>query len=135
MTQTPHDKLASMLRAHANIKAKQAAANKVHKEANAKLQTVLDMIETALLKQLTDAGSDQLKVKGLAIVTPTKKIMPNCKDWPALWQYMKERDNFDMVARRLNSKTVKAYMKTHDDALPPGVTVHVERGVSVTRQN
>lgn len=129
------DRLASMLRAHANIKAKQSAANKKHKEANDKLKAALEIIENGLLQQLTDAGSDQLKVKGLAIVTPTKTVRPNCKDWNALWNYMKERDNFDLVKRQLNSTAVKTYMKKHDDALPPGITVFIERGVSVKRQN
>ncbi len=135
MTGTPQDRLASMFRAHANIKAKQATANLKHKEAGNKLKFALEMVETGLLKMLTASGSSQLKVTGLAIVMPAKKVMPNCKDWPALFTYMKETDNFDLITRKMSSTGVKEYMAAHEDSLPPGVTIHVERGVSVRRQN
>ncbi len=127
--------LAGLLRAHRNIKAKQADLSAERKTVDAKLKATKELIETKLLQMLQNAGSDQLKVKGLAIVTPTKKIMPNCKDWPGLWTHMKDTDNFDLVSRRLSSKHVEEYMKAHDGALPPGITIHVERGVTVTRQN
>jgi hypothetical protein len=132
---TPQEQLARLFRAHANIKARQAEANKKHKEANDKLNSALNLIETALMKSLEESGSSQLKVPGLAIAIPTKKIMPNCKDWPALWTFMKQTDNFDLVPRRLSATGVKEYMAAHDDALPPGIVIHVERGVSVRRQN
>ena len=129
------DKLARMFRAHANIKAKLAAQAKEAKDAAAPLKAGLVTIETAMLKMMNDIGTDQLKVTGLGIVLPVEKVMPNCKDWQALWTHVAETGNFDLVARRLSSKHVKEFMDTHDGNLPPGVTIFVERGVSVRRQN
>lgn len=129
------DKLERMFRAHANIKAKLAAQAKAAKDAAAPLKASLETIETGLLQMMNDIGSDQLKVKGLAIAIPTEKVMPNCKDWQALWTHVTETGNFDLVARRLSSKHVKEFMDTHDNNLPPGIVIHVERGVSVRRQN
>ena len=135
MTGTPQDQLASLLRAHGNIKAKLAAKAKAHKEANKPLKAALELVETGLARALQDSGSSLLKVKGLARVVPTKKTCPNCKDWPALYTHIVETGNFDLVQRRLSSTGVTDFMDTHDKALPPGVTIHVERGVTVTREN
>lgn len=132
---TPQDKLAQMFRAHANIKAKLAVRAKKHKEGNKPLNAALEMIETGLAKALQDSGSSLLKVKGLARVVPKKKTMPNCKDWPALYTHIVETGNFDLVQRRLSSTGVTDYMAAHEKALPPGITIHVERGVTVTREN
>ena len=134
-TVTPQVKLASMFRAHRNIKAKIAAIAKAKKEETTPLKVALEMIETGLAKALADSGSSLLKVKGLARVIPTKKTMPNCKDWPSLYTHIVETGNFDLVQRRLSSTGVTDYMAAHEDALPPGVTIFVERGVTVTREN
>ena len=135
MTTTPQDRLGQMFRAHSNIKAKIAKIAKAKKEETAPLKIALEMIETGLAKALVDSGSSLLKVKGLARVVPTKKTMPNCKDWPSLYTHIVETGNFDLVQRRLSSTGVTDYMTAHGDALPPGVTIFVERGVTVTREN
>lgn len=129
------DRLARMFRAHGAIKAKMAENVRKFKEEQDPLKQKLALIETGLLKMLQETGSSLLSVKGLARVIPKNKTMPNCKDWSALWTHVIETGNFDLVTRRLSSKHIQEYMDNHGGDLPPGVTVHVERGVSVTRQN
>ena len=135
MTATPQERLGQMFRAHRNIKARLAGIAKQAKEDSAPLKAALEMIETGLAKALVDSGSSLLKVKGLARVIPTKETRPNCKDWPSLYTHIVETGNFDLVTRRLSSKGVTDYMAAHGNALPPGVTIFVERGVTVTREN
>jgi len=127
------NKLERLFRAHANIKARLAVEARASKERCDPMKASLVVVETAMLQMLNDVGTDQLKVTGLGIVMPMEKIMPNCKDWEALYTYVTESGNFDLIARRLSSKHVKEYMDANGDTLPPGVAVHIERGVSVRR--
>ena len=128
------DRLARMFKAHAKIKALLAAKAKAHKEDTAPLKDKQELIENGLLKMMNDIGTDQLKVKGLAYCIPKVSTFPSCKDWDALWTHVVATGNFDLVTRRLSSKAIKEYMTANNDALPPGVHIHVERGVTVTRQ-
>lgn len=128
-------RLEKMFRAHAIIKARLAEAAREHKEKTAPLSEKLVLIEAGLLKMMNEIGTSQLKVPHVAYCVPKISTFPSCKDWSALWTHVVETGNFDLVTRRLSSKAIKGYMEANDGALPPGVTVHVERGVTVTRQN
>lgn len=126
-------RLERMFRAHAKIKATLAAKNKAHTDDCRPLKDTMELIENGLIKMMNEIGSSQLSVKGVARCVPKVSTFPSCKDWDALWTHVVETGNFDLVTRRLSSKAIKDYMANHDDALPPGVTIHVERGVTVTR--
>jgi hypothetical protein len=128
-------KLERMFRAHANIKAKRTELSKAHKEVDGPLKKKLELIETALLQMMNEIGTSQLKVTGVAIAIPKTKVMPNCKDWQGLWTHIIKTGNFDLMARRLSSTGVRDYMDAHEGELPPGIVTHIERGVTVTRQN
>ena len=132
---TDNTRLERMFRAHAKIKASIALKNKAHSDDIKPLKDTMELIENGLLKMMNEVGTSQLSVKGVARCIPKVSTFPSCKDWDALWTHVVETGNFDLVTRRLSSKAVKDYMATHEDALPPGVTIHVERGVTVTRQN
>ena len=132
---TNNMRLEKMFRAHAKIKAMLAAKSKAHAENVKPLKDTMELIENGLLKMMNEIGTSQLSVKGVARCVPKVSTFPSCKDWDALWTHVVETGNFDLVTRRLSSKAIKDYMANHDDALPPGVTIHVERGVTVTRQN
>lgn len=132
---TDNTRLERMFRAHGKIKALLAAKAKAHAEDTAPLKEKMKLIEAGLVKMMNETGSSLLSVPHVARCIPKVSTFPSCKDWSALWTHVKETGNFDLVTRRLSSKHVKEYMESHGDALPPGVTVHVERGVTVTRQN
>ena len=128
-------KLARLLRAHAKIKAQKAEASRVHKKEETRLKGLLATVETALLGQLNESGSDSLKIVGLGMVLRTKKVLPSCRDWGAFWTHVLETGDTDLVQRRLSSTAISGYMEDNEDKLPPGVTIHVERGVTVRRQS
>lgn len=128
-------RLERMFRAHGKIKAILAEKARNYKEDTDPLKEKLELIETGLLKIMNEVGTSLLSVPHVARCVPKVSTFPSCKDWDALWTHVQETGNFDLVTRRLSSKAIKEYMDAHDGNLPPGVTVHVERGVTVTRQN
>ena len=132
---TDNTRLERMFRAHGKIKAVLAAKAKAFKEDTAPLKEKMELIEAGLIKMMNETGSSLLSVPHVARCIPKVSTYPSCKDWDALWTHVQETGNFDLVTRRLSSKAIKDYMDNHAGSLPPGVTVHVERGVTVTRQN
>ena len=127
-------RLEKMFRAHAKIKAKMAEKNKAHSDDIKPLKDTMELIENGLIKMMNEIGTSQLSVKGVGYCIPKVSTFPSCKDWDALWTHVVETGNFDLITRRLSSKAIKDYMAANNDALPPGVTIHVERGVTVTRK-
>lgn len=133
MSENP--RLERMFRAHGKIKSLLAEKAAAHAAETKPLKAKLELIEAGLLKMLNDTGSSSLSVPHVARCTTKVSTFPSCKDWDALWTHVQSTGNFDLVTRRLSSKAIKEYMAANEDALPPGVTIHVERGVTVTRQS
>ena len=127
------EQLERMFKAHAAIKAKRARLKADFDEADKNLKAKLDTIETGFLKIMNDTGTDQLKVKGVGMVFRTQRILPNAKDWNAVFTYIQESGNFDLLQKRLAQGGVQAYMESNDGDTPPGVTTTIERGVGVRR--
>ena len=127
------DQLEKMFRAHAAIKAKRARLKSDYDAADGGLKKKLETIETGFLKIMNDTGTDQLKVKGVGMVFRTERVLPNAKDWNAVFTYVQESGNFDLLQKRLAQGGVKDFMDTHDGDPPPGVTTTIERGVGVRR--
>jgi len=125
-------KLERMFRAHAALKARLAKENRDHKAVTDVMKGKQLLIETAMLKMMNETGSEQLKVKGVGIAYITERKLPQCKDWNAVYTFVQETGSFDLLAKRLNMGGVNEYVDANGDT-PPGVTIMVERGVSVRR--
>ncbi len=128
-------KLEKMFKTHAAIKAKRSDIGRAFKEADDKLKHQIELIETGFLKIMNDTGSDQLKVKGLGIASRSERMLASGHDWNAVWNHIQESGNFDLLQKRLAIGGVKDHMETHKGDTPPGVSITIERGVSVRRQN
>jgi len=127
--------LEKMFKAHGALKAERALLTKNFNEKDAELKHKVEVIETALLKIMNDTGTDQLKVAGLGVAFRTERVLPNASDWNAVFNHVQETGNFDLLQKRLASGGVKDYMETHDGDTPPGISITIERGVSVRRQS
>lgn len=67
-------------------------------------------IETELKQKLLDTMEEtSIHVVGgkLGIVKFKTSLEPTAKDWPQIYQYVKETNSFDILYRRLNSKAIK----------------------------
>ena len=57
----------------------------------------------------------------------TTKTFTKGKDWDALWKYIEESGNLDLLQRRLSSRAVQEYMDANEGELPPGFARMVGR--------
>lgn len=123
--------LARLLGAHKVIKAKKAEAKRKFDEEYADLNNKLELIETHLQKMMGQVGSENLKIEGLGLAYLTTKKFVSAQDWEAVWKYIEESGNLDLLQRRLAKNAVLEYVEANDGDLPPGVTVTQERAVVV----
>ena len=131
MSDQPNPTLKRLLGAYMKLRSKRSQLSRQFKEADSKLKDVMSQIEVQLMRMMKDIGSDNLSIKGTAIAYMTTKTYTKGKDWDALWKYIEESGNIDLLARKINAKAVQEYRDVNDDALPPGVDVYTEREIVV----
>lgn len=124
-------KLERMLGAYMAIRNKRSEIKRAFEEEDGDLKKKHALIEAALLKMMQETGSENLTVKGTGMAYLTTKTFTKGKDWDALWKYIEESGNLDLLQRRLSSRAVQEYMDANEGELPPGVDVSQERAVVV----
>jgi hypothetical protein len=60
-----------------------------------------------------------------------EEVKPSASDWDALYRWIAENNEFEMLERRITKKAVVAFMEKNEGRLPPGVSVHREYVVRV----
>ena len=72
-------------------------------------------------------------VGGLKANASIKEVeMPTPKDWPAIWEYIKENNAFDLLQKRLSSKAVNDWMAETGE-IPPGVTLVQQKKLNIRK--
>jgi hypothetical protein len=127
----PNPMLERMIGAYMKIRDRRAEIKREFTEEDNELKRKHGLIEAALMKMMQQVGSETLTVKGTGMAYLTTKTFTKGKDWDALWKYIEESGNLDLLQRRISSKAVQEYMDANEGELPPGVDVSQERAVVV----
>ena len=132
MTDAPiNPKLERMLGAYMKIRDARGELKRTFEEKDGELKRKHALIEAGLMKMMQESGSENLTVRGIGMAYLTTKTFTKGKDWDALWKYIEESGNLDLLQRRLSSRAVQEYMDANEGELPPGVDVSQERAVVV----
>lgn len=94
----------------------------IEAEAEEKVKGIkqkLEKIENYLIAQADKQGVTSFKTKlGTAFVTSTDYA--SVADWDAMLNFVKEREAYDLLERRVSKAAVRGYIE-QDGAVPPGV--------------
>ena len=123
--------LGRLLGAYNEMRDQRTTNKRAFEERDNQIKANMAQVEVALMRMMKEVGSDNLKIKGLAQAYLTTKTFAGAKDWDALWKYIEESGNLDLLQRRISKKAVLEYMEANDGDLPPGVNVTTERAVVV----
>lgn len=107
------------------LKEKHAAELKPYDEA-------MDLAEAAILKQLQTLGADSVKTK---FGTCYKSLQTTCTvaDWSVLFEWIKNRELWPLLERRVNKSTVMEHI-SETGSPPPGVNVVQRVELNVRRE-
>lgn len=121
----------TVIAAYVKLRDKKHAAQATFNKYVSELDAKMDRLEAWLLENMDKMGASQFKADaGVAYVQVKTKA--SCSDWPLLWNHLKENGRFDLLEKRLSSKTVGQYLEETGE-LPPGVNVSRERSVVVRK--
>jgi hypothetical protein len=96
----------------------------------AAIKAQMQTIEGAVALHLQSANAN-------SVATPhgtfyrQEEVKPSGSDWDALYRWIAENNEFEMLERRIKKTAVAEYMERHEGRLPPGVSVHREYVVRV----
>lgn len=120
-----------IIQAFVQLRDKRAEMRHAWEEEDKKLEEKQDKCKAWLAKTMADVGTDQLKgADGTAFRQVKSRF--NGKDWPSIWNFIKENDRFDMLQKRLGETALKNYLE-ETGTLPPGVDVFQEYEIVVRR--
>lgn len=121
-----------LIRVHQKISAARSKLKAEYDVADGKLKEQLATVEAAMLQFLNETKQKTAKSDN-GYFYWEEKMTPSGSDWKALFNWVKKEDAFDVFHKRLSSTFIKTYMEGHDKALPPGVSIHRERIISVRK--
>ena len=103
------------------------------KERADALDAQMGKIEAWLLTQANQQGVTSFKTKhGTAFVTTTD--FANVANWDSVLTFIKEREAFDLLERRVSKTAVRGYIDA-DGKVPTGVNYGTKLSVHVRRPN
>ena len=120
------DQLAYLVDQYENARAERLAADKVAKELKSK--------ETKLHDELCDALAESgVGMVGGSTHKVTLKITrkPQAADWPALYEYIKQNNAFELLQRRLGERAINERLEQGEDI--PGLSFFNKRSLSVSK--
>lgn len=123
-----------IVKVYLKIRDTREKAKREFEELDKKRKADMERLETELLRQLDDAGADSIRTP-LGTVYKQIDVIPQGADWEAIYEFIKEKDAFDLLEKRLKKTTVKEYMEANEGKLPPGINVFQKYDVHVRRGN
>ncbi len=117
--------------AYVKLRDQRSALKKAYEDEDGVLKVKMERLETWLMETMQQTGTTQLgSAHGTAYMQTQYKA--SCGDWPSFWQWIADNGRFDMLEKRVSSKTVNEFIEETGDA-PPGVNVASELKVVVRR--
>lgn len=98
----------------------------------AKIDTVMDKVEGALIKYFNETGLESVRTDA-GTAYKTTRVSATVADWDALLSHILTSENYQLLEHRVNKTAVTEFKAANND-LPPGVnwseevTVNIKRG-------
>lgn len=117
--------------AYIKLRDQRSELKKAYDQEDEVLKAKMERLETWLLDTMQKSGATQLGSEhGTAYIQTQYKA--SCSDWPTFWGFVADNGRFDMLEKRVSSKTVNEFIEETGEA-PPGINVASELKVVVRR--
>jgi hypothetical protein len=124
-------KLSELVAKYIELRDKKAQFKAEYDAKVEKLDSVLDQIESALLKTFEQSGMDSVKTEFGTAYTSTR-TSSSIADPDAFMSYVLANEAWHLLEKRVSKTGVEQYKAEHDD-VPPGVNYRSERVVNIRR--
>jgi type I site-specific restriction endonuclease len=124
-------KISELVAKYIELRDKKAEYKNEYESKVAKLDEVLDKIESALLKTFETTGMDSVKTEHGTAYT-TERSTASVADKDAFMAHIKAHEDWQLMEIRASKTAVQQYKDEHQD-LPPGINWRSERVVNIRR--
>lgn len=124
-------KISELVQKYVEVRDKKAQMKAEYDAKVAKVDEVLNKIESALLKTFDTTGMDSVRTEFGTAYTSTRSTA-SIADPDAFMTFCKENNAWHMLQKRVAQASVEQYKDEHE-ALPPGIDWRVERTVNIRR--
>lgn len=114
--------LNKVTKAYLRLREKRDELRREYTEADNALKAKQELLEASALSFLNDTGQESARTTS-GTVYKQEDIIPTGSDWERFYTFVAENDAFDALERRIKKGFVADYMKDHEGAPPPGVSV------------
>lgn len=125
----PLDKMAS---AYIAIRSKIAELTKLYDAQVEELKQQQSEIASVMKDQLKQMNVRSVNTAGGTVIL-TEKVKYFPADWGAFKQFVKERDAFDLLEKRVAQGNMAKYLEDNPEDYPPGIQSETELSVTVRK--
>ena len=114
--------------AETSFKMRERLAEITH-EYDAKYKELADkkaLVDIEMLRQMQERGVSSEKVIGVGTVYTYKAVKASIADDAIFYSWVREKDAFEALERRVKSSFVQTYMDEHSGEAPPGLNIYTE---------
>lgn len=120
-----------VIAAYLKLRLKKDAIDNEAKERTKELKLKMEKLETWLKVKAEEEGVSSFKTpNGTAFLTTVD--FANVADWDSCLEFIKERDAFDLLEKRVSKTAVRSYIE-NDKLVPPGVNYGTKVEVNVRK--
>jgi len=119
-------------KAYLRLRDKRDELRRNYTEEDNALKAKQERLEIEMLSFLNDTHQESSRTVS-GTVYKQEDIIPTGSDWDRFYQFVAENDAFDALERRIKKGFVAEYMREHEGAPPPGVSVLRKYVVRVRR--
>lgn len=124
-------KISELVAKYVELRDKKAEFKNEYEAKVAKLDEVLEKIESTLLKTFETTGMDSVKTEFGTAYT-TERTTASVADKDAFMEFVKSREDWHLMEVRASKTAVQQYKDEHQD-LPPGINWRSERVANIRR--
>jgi len=125
-------KIADAVQLYIQLRDKIAEEEAQLKERIAPLKEKMTKLEAKLLEVFDTTGMDSVKTE-FGTAYSSKRTSASVADRETFMEFVRERDEWGLLIVRPNATAVEQYLESHNDELPPGIDLRVERVVKIRR--
>jgi hypothetical protein len=123
--------IAKRVEIYIRLRDRRAQRKKEYEEADAADKAAQEKIESQIMEQFNADGTDSLKTE-FGTAYRSIKTQASVADWDAALEFIKDKDFWGMLEKRVNKTAVEAYIE-ENEVPPPGVNITRVQTINVRR--
>lgn len=110
--------------------------DEIKRDMEAKIKEIddkMELLEVELAKLLDSTGGVSIKTE-FGTVYKTVETRFGTNDWPNFYAFVREHDAVDLLEKRIHQASMKQWLETSPDLVPPGLTSQSKEKITVRRK-